>query len=310
MNEPQNFNKPMLYDEHPLIVCPSLAMVLGLSEAIFLQQIHFLLRMKEGGRQIDGEKWIWNTYDQWQADHFPFWTSRTVKSLALRLERRGLLRSRQPDGAMSRKKYYRIDYAALAALSVPNRDGETSSPSKGHKSAPSKVRKTVPSITETTRRDSGTETSGNDETNGGEPPCVSFEIPDLGMVNAYWNERHPSKKEKDSTRDAAQAWFLLHQQRGWRTARGTRIQDWRRAFDGWIRHYKPVAADTGTGWQELMDHGDDLGIPEEATRQFIRYNNRNGWMTENALTGKTEPIHDRCTQLEQFWESVRHEYGS
>lgn len=105
----------LLSAEHPLILLPKLAKTIGLNEAIVAQQVYFLLGMKAGGRVIDGHKWIWNTLEEWQAKHFPFFSVMTLRRTIASLEKMGVLISCQPDGRMSRKKYYRIDLTKLGA---------------------------------------------------------------------------------------------------------------------------------------------------------------------------------------------------
>lgn len=105
----------LLIAEQPLILLPKLAKTIGLNEAIVAQQVYFLLGMKAGGRVIDGHKWIWNTLDEWQAEHFPFFSVMTLRRTIASLEKMEVLISCQPDGRMSRKKYYRIDVTKLGA---------------------------------------------------------------------------------------------------------------------------------------------------------------------------------------------------
>lgn len=114
----------LLLDERPLMVLPKLAAMIGLHEAIVLQQIHFLLQMKSSGRVIDGKKWVWNTLESWQREHFPFIPLRTLRRAIDSLERFGLLVSCQPDGRVSRKKYYRVNYKFLPPNSRYGENGQ------------------------------------------------------------------------------------------------------------------------------------------------------------------------------------------
>ena len=50
----------LLINESPLQVQPSLAMAIGLNEAIFLQQLHYWIGTSRFVR--DGKKWVYNTY--------------------------------------------------------------------------------------------------------------------------------------------------------------------------------------------------------------------------------------------------------
>lgn len=106
--------KNLLIDEYPLLVLPSLAVQIGLNEAIALQQIHYWLGNPKGGVEIDGERWVYNTYEEWQLDNFPFWSVRTVQRVFNSLEEMGLVISMQ-QAAYDRKKYYRVHYDKLAS---------------------------------------------------------------------------------------------------------------------------------------------------------------------------------------------------
>jgi hypothetical protein len=119
--------KHLLIDEYPLLVLPSLAKTIGLNEAIALQQLHYWLDMPKVGVEMDGERWIYNTYEEWRKDNFPFWSVRTVERTFKNLERDGLVISMQTR-TYDRKKYYRIHYDNLAAWTMtdcppPDRQG-------------------------------------------------------------------------------------------------------------------------------------------------------------------------------------------
>lgn len=54
----------LLINEHPVMIIPSLALKLGLNEAVILQQIHYWLILSR--HMMDGRKWVYNTYKEWQ----------------------------------------------------------------------------------------------------------------------------------------------------------------------------------------------------------------------------------------------------
>ena len=103
----------LLLDEYPLIVLPSLAEAVGLNEAIVLQQVHYWLQNPKGGVEVNGHKWVYNTYEEWKKDNFPFWSTRTIIRIFKGLEDKSLLISMQK-AAYDRKKYYRIHYDNLS----------------------------------------------------------------------------------------------------------------------------------------------------------------------------------------------------
>ncbi len=104
----------LLIEESPLQVLPTLAVRIGLNEAIFLQQLHYWLQVSRN--EHDGQTWVWNTIAEWQAQ-FPFWSTATIKRTAASLREQGLIRSTpNPTRAGDRTNWYTIDYPALDAL--------------------------------------------------------------------------------------------------------------------------------------------------------------------------------------------------
>lgn len=109
----------LLLDERPVVLQPSLIAALGFEMATVLQQVHWYLQNPKSGREIDGEKWIYNSYKQWRENDFPFWTEQTVQKWFLKLEKKGLLVSCQPNkDDWDRTKHYRIDYKKLSSVSA------------------------------------------------------------------------------------------------------------------------------------------------------------------------------------------------
>jgi hypothetical protein len=108
----------LLVAEPPLLVLPSLAVAVGLNEAIFLQQLHYWLR--QSGKEREGRRWVYNTYEEW-AEQLPFWSVRTIRRIVGELEERGLVVSTTAYNAqkIDRTKWYTIDYAAVARLTKP-----------------------------------------------------------------------------------------------------------------------------------------------------------------------------------------------
>lgn len=98
----------LLIAEPPLQVLRSLAMKIGLNEAIVLQQAHYI-----GRNRTDG--WIEQPLVAWRV-HFPFWSPRTLERVLANLVELGLLDREETAGRPSR---YRVAYthAILAGLS-------------------------------------------------------------------------------------------------------------------------------------------------------------------------------------------------
>jgi hypothetical protein len=109
----------LLINEYPLQVLPSLATMVGLNEAIFLQQLHYWMRHKTQGKIVDNRKWIRNTVEEWIKDNFPFWDIGVIKRVTKNLGLDGLVDSRSDLNKLpiDRTKWYSINYAALDRLS-------------------------------------------------------------------------------------------------------------------------------------------------------------------------------------------------
>lgn len=106
----------LLIEEQPLIVIKSLALKIGLHEAIVLQQVHYWLTKKT--HMIDGRSWVYNTYKEWQ-EQIPFWSESTIKRTFKTLEELGLIITGNYNTyKMDQTKWYTIDYEKLRDLDV------------------------------------------------------------------------------------------------------------------------------------------------------------------------------------------------
>jgi len=121
----------LLLDEQPLVLLPELAALIGLNEAIILQQINYWLNKKGVGRYHDGQKWVRNTYDEWQ-ENFPFWSKRTIQRILDNLREAGLIQvANLNKTAYDRTNWYTIDYDHLDKLTTskqttcPDQSGQT-----------------------------------------------------------------------------------------------------------------------------------------------------------------------------------------
>jgi uncharacterized phage protein (TIGR02220 family) len=101
----------LLINESPVMIIPSLAVKIGLNEAVVLQQIHYWLGISK--HKIEGRTWVYNTYEEWQKQ-LPFWSVSTIKRSIRSLEMLGLLLSENWNQMkMDKTKWYSIDYEKL-----------------------------------------------------------------------------------------------------------------------------------------------------------------------------------------------------
>lgn len=104
----------LLINENPLMIVPSLAVKIGVNEAVVLQQIHYWLGVSK--HKIEGRKWVYNTYEDWQKQ-FPFWSISTIKRTIHSLENLGILVSDNWNSSkLDKTKWYTIDYEALQKI--------------------------------------------------------------------------------------------------------------------------------------------------------------------------------------------------
>lgn len=111
-------NSSLLINESPMQVQPMLIKLLGVSEAMMLQQVQYWLSVvkRSGKKKIDGRYWVYKTYEQWH-EEFYFWDISTIKRTIKRLEMRGVLLSANYNKtSFDRTKWYSIDYNTLNEL--------------------------------------------------------------------------------------------------------------------------------------------------------------------------------------------------
>ncbi|WP_409300286.1 conserved phage C-terminal domain-containing protein [Peribacillus sp. SCS-155] len=112
----------VIEEKTPLLILPSLAMKIGLNEAVLLQQVHYWLT--QSPHFAKGRRWVYNTYDEWNRQ-MPFWSYSTIKRIVNTLEKRGLLISDKFNySKMDQTKWYTIDYDKVAMLEEEPSDAQ------------------------------------------------------------------------------------------------------------------------------------------------------------------------------------------
>jgi DnaD/phage-associated family protein len=85
----------LLFDSQPIVIDRKLAKLIGLNEAIVLQQINYWIKLNEEiGKKDhfrDGMWWTYNTYSEWIERNFPFWSESTLIRTIKKLEKLGLI---------------------------------------------------------------------------------------------------------------------------------------------------------------------------------------------------------------------------
>jgi hypothetical protein len=109
---------PLLINEPPLQILPTLAKIVGLNEAIVLQQVHYWLNPHFNSNFFEERYWVHNTLTQWQKQ-FVFWSRKTIKRTIASLEESGLLVSFVTRG-FKKTKYYTLNYDLLDRVNLSN----------------------------------------------------------------------------------------------------------------------------------------------------------------------------------------------
>ena len=106
--------RSLLLDEKPLCILPSLAVAVGLNEAIILQQINYWIVENELKNRnfVDGYYWTYNSIPAWK-EQFPFFSEGTIKRAFSKLEQLGILVKAHHGNRLDRRKWSRIDHDVL-----------------------------------------------------------------------------------------------------------------------------------------------------------------------------------------------------
>jgi hypothetical protein len=107
----------LLISETPLQVLPTLATRIGLNEAIFIQQLHWMSQQDHYGRVDDGRKWIRNSLPDWHKQ-FPFFSVAALRRIIKNLQDDGLLLYRDDLNrhAYDKTGWYAVDIGAFEKI--------------------------------------------------------------------------------------------------------------------------------------------------------------------------------------------------
>lgn len=185
----------LLINEHPLQVLPSLAVKIGLNEAIVLQQVHYWAI--QGKNEIGGHSWVYNSVAEWKRQ-FPFWSEQTIRRTIANLKERGVLVAKcLSSEPFNRTPYYRIDHGILESIEHSNlestknhRQSDTAVDTKLVETVDAKLEPTVDAkLVSTTNTETNQETTS--ETNRAGAPTPEKSSPVQGDL---LGDTKPAKK--------------------------------------------------------------------------------------------------------------------
>ncbi len=109
----------LLFDEHPLVLSPTLAIELGnLNEAVFVQQLHYWIEIKRetGKNFVDGCYWVFNTYEEW-AKQFPWLSIPTLRRTIDSLVKKGyVIKGNYNQKKMDHTTWYTLNYEKIMEI--------------------------------------------------------------------------------------------------------------------------------------------------------------------------------------------------
>lgn len=115
-----NFKELFIDKSKTLIVNTDLALILGdLNEAIVLNQLNYWIEINKKAKKnlIDDKYWVYNSYSDWKANDFPYWSEKTIQRTFTRLENKGVVLSANYNKlAIDKTKWYTIDTKKLQEL--------------------------------------------------------------------------------------------------------------------------------------------------------------------------------------------------
>ena len=115
-----NFKELFIDKSKTLIVNTDLALALGdLNEAIVLNQLNYWLEINKKADKnfIDDRYWVYNSYSDWKAKDFPYWSEKTIQRTFTRLENKGVVVSANYNKlAIDKTKWYTINVKQLQEL--------------------------------------------------------------------------------------------------------------------------------------------------------------------------------------------------
>nr|DAM34299.1 MAG TPA: hypothetical protein [Bacteriophage sp.] len=115
-----NFKELFIDKSKTLIINTDLALVLGdLNEAIVLNQLNYWLEINKKADKnfIDDRYWVYNSYSDWKANDFPYWSEKTIQRTFTRLESKGIVISANYNKlAIDKTKWYTINTKKLQEL--------------------------------------------------------------------------------------------------------------------------------------------------------------------------------------------------
>ena len=207
-----------LINEDPIFFLPSLAVGVGLNEAILLQKIHGWLQCTP--KEHVGRNWIYNSYRSWH-EQLPFMSEITIKRAMKNLIDKGIVLTENFNKEKFDKTlWYSIDYEKL-----------------------NEVVCTIDSIKMIPREYQNDTTNTNNNNNNKENinniniinTKERFKKPTLEEVKAYCLERNNNVD--------AETFYDYFETGGWVDSKGNKVKNWKQKVITWEKNTKTNKVD-------------------------------------------------------------------
>lgn len=204
-----------LFDEHPLVIDVKLAQVIGLNQAIVLQQLNYWLHSRSA-KKINGKVWVYNRIKDWN-EQFPFWSKNTVQRTLDSLEKDHLVIT----GNFNKYKFDRTKWYSINQAELVNRMtqfGVKGEPNLGSSQLPN-LGNPIPDTNQDTNSDTNNNSQARpDDTSKTRKEIISYLNSKLGtrykpnatknkqVINARLNEGYKLKDFKKAIDNKITDW--------------------------------------------------------------------------------------------------------
>lgn len=237
-------NSKYIINEDPIFFLPTLAVGIGLNEAILLQKIHGWLQCTP--KEAIGRNWIYNSYKSWH-EQLPFMSETTIKRAVKSLIDKGIILTENFNkSSFDKTLWYSIDYEKLNEI-VENSD----SVKMDHRECqndPTMVSK----WTDNTNNNYNKENINNINIINTKE---RFKKPTLQEIEDYCLERHNSVNPK--------VFFDYFETGGWVDSKGNKVKNWKQKIITWERNTKDKKM---PDWFNKEQHQEEL--TEEERKEF------------------------------------------
>lgn len=246
-------NSKYIINEDPIFFLPTLAVGVGLNEAILLQKIHGWLQCTP--KEHIGRSWIYNSYKSWH-EQLPFMSETTIKRAVKNLIDKGIILTENFNkSSFDKTLWYSIDYEKLNEIV-----DESAKNVEISDSVKMDYRECQNDPTIVSKRTDNTNNIYNKE-NINNINIINtkerFKKPTLQEIEDYCRERHNSVDAK--------VFFDYFETGGWVDSKGNKVKNWKQKIITWERNAKPKQEADVPSW---FNQNFDTELTDEERREF------------------------------------------